>query len=144
MGTSIPSSQFTLPSSLPQVHKSLLYICISFAALKIGSSVLFFQIPHICINIWYLVFLLSDLLHSVDRPRDCHRMKILFWYQEEESSGWQWEGEGWGGLRKEVKWSNSALKKSSLFRVGKRMEGSRGPFVLPTDVWLRLSRERGA
>ena len=41
------------------VHKSVLYFCISFLALKTGSP--FFQIPYICINKEYL----SDLLHSV-------------------------------------------------------------------------------
>ena len=32
------------------------YICISVPALQIGSSVPFFYIPHICINIHYLFF----------------------------------------------------------------------------------------
>ena len=31
---------------------SLIYICISILALEIGSSVPFFKIPYICINIW--------------------------------------------------------------------------------------------
>ena len=38
------------------VHMSVLYVCISIPALQIGSSVPFFQIPHICINIQYLFF----------------------------------------------------------------------------------------
>ena len=33
------------------VHKSILFISISIPALQIGSSVLFFLIPYICINI---------------------------------------------------------------------------------------------
>ena len=37
-------------------HKSVLYICVSIPSLQIGSSVLFFQIPYICVNIWYLFF----------------------------------------------------------------------------------------
>ena len=32
------------------VHKSILYVCVSIPSLQIGSSVLFFQIPHQCIN----------------------------------------------------------------------------------------------
>ena len=43
-----------LPS--PHVHKSVLYVCVSIAALKIISSVPSFQIPYICITIWYLSF----------------------------------------------------------------------------------------
>ena len=45
----------TLPFP-PHVHMSILYTCISIAALQIGSSVPFFQIPHICVNIQYLFF----------------------------------------------------------------------------------------
>ena len=37
-------------------QKSVLYVCVSFAALQVGSWVLFFQIPYICTNIWYLSF----------------------------------------------------------------------------------------
>ena len=42
-----------LPSS--RVHKSVLYVCFSIAALQINSSVPSFQIPYICISI-YLSF----------------------------------------------------------------------------------------
>ena len=38
------------------VHTSISYICVSITALKMGSSVPLFQIPHTCINIWYLFF----------------------------------------------------------------------------------------
>ena len=51
---SVPPSPSThLPTC---VHKSVLYVCVSIAALQIGSSVLSFQIPYISINIWYLFF----------------------------------------------------------------------------------------
>ena len=43
----------TLPF-LPYLHISILYICNSFPALQTSSSVPFFYIPYICINIWYL------------------------------------------------------------------------------------------
>ena len=33
------------------LHKSIFYVCISIAALQIGSSVPSFQIPYICVNI---------------------------------------------------------------------------------------------
>ena len=35
----------------PTMSMSILYICLSIPALQIGSSVPFFQIPHICTNI---------------------------------------------------------------------------------------------
>ena len=38
------------------VHKSVLYVCASIAALQIGTSVSFFYIPYVCVNIWYLLF----------------------------------------------------------------------------------------
>ena len=38
------------------VQKSVLYVCVSFTALPIGSLVLSFYIPYICVNIWYLSF----------------------------------------------------------------------------------------
>ena len=38
------------------VHKSVLYICVSISALQTGSSVPFFQVPHICVSIRYLFF----------------------------------------------------------------------------------------
>ena len=57
-------SQFVPPSSSPCcVHKSILYVFVSSPALQIGSSLPFFKIPYICVNIWYMFF--SDLLHSV-------------------------------------------------------------------------------
>ena len=68
---SIPISQFIPPPPHPwlsplHVHTFVLYICVSISALQTGSSVPFFYIPHICVNIWYL-FCTSDLLHSVWR-----------------------------------------------------------------------------
>ena len=38
------------------VHMSVLYVCISVAALPIGSSVPSFYIPYICVNMWHLFF----------------------------------------------------------------------------------------
>ena len=38
------------------VHTFVLYICVSISALQTGSSVPFFQIPHICVNVRYLFF----------------------------------------------------------------------------------------
>ena len=38
------------------VHKSVLYVCVSIAALQIGPSVSFFYIPYVCVNIRYLFF----------------------------------------------------------------------------------------
>ena len=49
-----------IPLSPLGVHTFVIYICVSISALQTGSSVPFFQIPHICINIQYL-FSLSDL-----------------------------------------------------------------------------------
>ena len=42
--------------SLPCVLKSVLYICVFIPAMPLGSSVPFFQIPHMCVSIWYLFF----------------------------------------------------------------------------------------
>ena len=59
---SIPISQFITPPPLPPslsplgVHTFLLYICVSISALQTSSSVPFFQVPHICVNIRYLFF----------------------------------------------------------------------------------------
>ena len=50
---SLKSSHPLLPSLCPKVCS---YVCISFAALQVGSSVLSFSIPHICVNILYLPF----------------------------------------------------------------------------------------
>ena len=44
------------PLSPLGVHMLVLYICVSISALQTGSSVPFFQIPHICVNIRYLFF----------------------------------------------------------------------------------------
>ena len=46
----------TIPSSPPRVQKSILFICVSFAASHIGSSLRSFWIPYICINILYWCF----------------------------------------------------------------------------------------
>ena len=54
---SIPISQFIPPPppcpllSPLGVHTIVLYICVSIFALQTGSSVPFFCIPHICVNI---------------------------------------------------------------------------------------------
>ena len=48
-----------LPLSLlssHHVHRSVLYVCFSIAALKVNSSVPSLQIPYICISIRYLYF----------------------------------------------------------------------------------------
>ena len=51
----------------PCIHTSILYACISMFALQISSSVTFFQIPYICINIQsfsFSNFTLDDCLHA--------------------------------------------------------------------------------
>ena len=45
----------SLPYPQPCVHTAVLPIS-SIPALQIGFSLLYFQIPHTCINIWYLSF----------------------------------------------------------------------------------------
>ena len=61
----IPISQFILPLFSPLgVHTFVRDICVSISVLQIGSSVPFFQIPHICIKYMIFVFLF-DLLHSI-------------------------------------------------------------------------------
>ena len=45
-----------------RVHRSVLYVCFSTAALEINSSVPSLQIPYICVSIRYLSLL--DLFHS--------------------------------------------------------------------------------
>ena len=60
---SSPISQFIpLPFSQLGVCTFVLCVYVSISAFQIGTSVPFFQIPHICIYIWY--FSLSDALHS--------------------------------------------------------------------------------
>ena len=49
-------SQIIPPSLSPRVQKSVLYICVSFAVLHIGSLLPSFQIPYICVNILYWCF----------------------------------------------------------------------------------------
>ena len=53
---SIPISQFITFLSPLGVHMFVLYIYVSTSASQIGSFVLFFWIPHMFINIWYLFF----------------------------------------------------------------------------------------
>ena len=51
------SQLISLPPSRPRsalYPQSLLYVCVSIAALQIGSSVSSFQIPYACINMHYL------------------------------------------------------------------------------------------
>ena len=45
-----PNSSHPTPFPLG-IHTFVLYICVSISALQIKSSIPFFQIPHICINI---------------------------------------------------------------------------------------------
>ena len=44
------------PLILFGIHTFVLYICVSISALQIKSSIPFFQIPHISVNIPYLFF----------------------------------------------------------------------------------------
>ena len=57
------------PLSPLGVHTFVLYICVSIFALQTGSSVPFFQVPHICVNIRYLFFSfsLTSLCMTVSR-----------------------------------------------------------------------------
>ena len=50
------SSNSFHPPSQPHVQISILQVCIATPALKINLSVLFFQSPHLCMNIRYLIF----------------------------------------------------------------------------------------
>ena len=44
-----------LPTPRPLgVHIFVFYVCVSISALQIRSSIPFFQIPHICINVYFL------------------------------------------------------------------------------------------
>ena len=51
--------------SFPHIHKSTLSVCICIHVLQIGSLVPFFQIPYICINIWYFISFSSFQLTSL-------------------------------------------------------------------------------
>ena len=62
---SIPISQFITFLSPLGVHMFVLYICVSTSASQIGSFVLFFWIPRMFINIWYLFFWLTSLCSSL-------------------------------------------------------------------------------
>ena len=53
-----PNSSHPHPISPLGVHTFVLYICVSISALQIRLSIPFFQIPHICVNIRYLFFLM--------------------------------------------------------------------------------------
>ena len=58
-------SQFIWPLFLPLgVHTFSLYLCVSTSAVQIGSSVLFSQIPHMRINIPYLLFSCPQILFN--------------------------------------------------------------------------------
>ena len=46
----------SLPYPQPCVHMAVLPISFSIPGLQIGFSLPYFQIPHTCINIWYLFF----------------------------------------------------------------------------------------
>ena len=64
-------SQF-IPSPLA-IHTLVLYVCVSISALQISSSIPFFQIPHICINIQYLFssFCLTSVCMTASRTCLC-------------------------------------------------------------------------
>ena len=49
------------------VHRSLLYVCVTIVALQIGSSVPFFYIAYICINIWFVCVFLTSLCTTGSR-----------------------------------------------------------------------------
>ena len=49
-------SQFIPPPHPPLVSMFVLYVHVSISAFQIRSSLAFFQIPHICVNIQYLLF----------------------------------------------------------------------------------------
>ena len=58
------------PATFPlSVHMFVLNICVSISALQTGSSVPFFKVPHICVNIRYLFFsfCLTSLYMTVSR-----------------------------------------------------------------------------
>ena len=58
------------------VHKSALYVSISTAALQIDSSVPSFQIPYVCVNIWYLLFSFWLASLSITGSRFIHFIKL--------------------------------------------------------------------
>ena len=74
---SILTSQFILLSSFLSVHMSVPHIYISVPSLQIGSATPFFYIPHICVNIWYFVFLFLTSLCMTD-TRSIHILVIPF------------------------------------------------------------------
>ena len=49
------------------IHTFILYVCVSTSALQIRSSIPFFYIPHICINVRYLFFLFLTYFTLYDR-----------------------------------------------------------------------------
>ena len=61
---SVLLSQFIPPPPSPHVHKSVLYVCISFPALQIGHHYHFARFQT-CALIYDIFFSLSDLLHPV-------------------------------------------------------------------------------
>ena len=78
VNVSVLLSQFILPSPSPTESTSLLsvlYICISIAARQIGSSVSFFQIPYICLNVRQEIF---KLLEENRILSDINQGKILY------------------------------------------------------------------
>ena len=61
---SILLSQLLPPSPSPCVRKSVRYVCVSLAALQIGSSVPFFKIPYVLIMVFVLLFLTFFTLYN--------------------------------------------------------------------------------
>ena len=49
------------------VLKSILYVYVFIPALPLGSSVLFFQVPYVCVSIRYLFFLFLTYFTLYDR-----------------------------------------------------------------------------
>ena len=71
------------------VHKSVLYICISITVLQIGSSLPFFLIPHVCVNIQYLSFSFWLTLLCIIGSRFIHLIRTesnVFLFKAEQYS----------------------------------------------------------
>ena len=69
-----------IPSPLPpyssHVYKSVLHVSVSIAILQLDSSVPSFQIPYVCVNIWYLLFSFWLASLSITGSRFIHFIKL--------------------------------------------------------------------
>ena len=74
--------------SFHHVHRSVLHVCLSTAALRINSSVPSLQIPCICVSIWYLSFsfwltslciICSSFVHLIRTDPDAF-LSMAEWY----------------------------------------------------------------